>query len=1165
MIYPGLEIDDYVIEDELGRGGFGSVFLAKDKNEDIYVAIKFLHPKILRSEENKQAFINEMINQARVSLNPNIVQVIRCVRYTDKQGEHLGMVMEYVEGDPLDLFIQKYAPLPEFVACPIFIQVLNGIAYAHRHNMLHRDMKPGNILINEDGVVKIMDFGLSKVLKGISAASESARAASLNYVAPERLEKGRIDIRTDLYSLGATFYEVLTGKPPYEIEFGDWKEATLKHKSGEYKSIQEFYPNHSDELNRVINKALNPDPYQRYEDCEEMLNEIKKIWSSIEVPSNIKSQIKKIIDATKRVTETEIRDKYAAGIPTFDRKPVDKEAERRKKLDRLKNEIIFLFDSGEYSESLKYADEYLELDAEDQEIDYLKEKILRINEILVKVDKARKNKYYFDLIDFNNEIFRINKNDANAKEEAVFLERAIDFLSRNILKKILNNKENYEGALDKLSKLINEAPPFYKNDLKAVQSELINEKKEKERKQRLEGLNKIILDELKRDDYKKALTFIKEAEKIIKTDEKRFYTEKKCLEAISIEENIQDIQKKKDYATSLELLKKLSEINPYSENIKERINIYQLFCDLTARLSPEKDPYKIFTIKKEFENSHSAKLPEDLVKEIKTIFSSKNNIIQKEKNKLLRQAGQYWEEKMLSPALASFQAVLSIEEDQNKIKQLDKKIKSIKSEIFKQKQKKFLKYFSITASVVLIFYILTGPVPRFIKIEKIKKNLKETALLIDQGNFEEAENKAQHILHLQSKLRKKEKMRTEIDEVFHRVYKKLIPHSDKNYEKNSLDRAIADAEKAISFAGFSSNLKEEAEKTVRELKYIKYYKLGEQFYRNQDYDHAIENFEVAKNNENKIQVRDILKNVIYDKHLTLGKTLYEEGKYDEGLRNFLIAQKQKDTNEILVLILETEFILSKNSGDFDKAFLKLIELNKAKGQSYFPFNLLHKISYTNSSGYPEIMLKGIKFVYIRGGEFEMGCFTQNCSDDTPLHKVSLGSFWISKTEITEAQYRGSGNKKPTRVSWSEAFNFAQRFGRSFDLKGNLPTEAQWEFVARNRGKKVIYPWGNDIDCNLANYRECGLELKNVGSYPANQFGIFDLSGNIREWCRDVYREEYYMNSPLQDPFNKSGSTWRVIRGGSYADNSIALKTFFRYSKSEKEKDDFTGFRIVLER
>ena len=301
MIYPGLKIGDYIIEDELGRGGFGSVYLARDERSGQNVAVKFLHPKSLKSDAAQQAFVDEMINQARLSLTPNIVHVIRSIRYKDNQGEHPGMVMEYVDGDPLDLFIHRFGLLPEYLVIPILLQVLNGLEFAHRHNLLHRDIKPGNIIVGRNGLIKIMDFGLSKVVAGSTAASESARAASLNYVAPERLEKQSIDQRTDLYSVGATFYESLTGKPPYDIEAGNWADAKAKHRSGRFSGIREACDAHSVALDGIIRKALDPDPAKRFGNCREMMQRLLEIWIHAEVPPRSDPAFQQIVDVTRQV------------------------------------------------------------------------------------------------------------------------------------------------------------------------------------------------------------------------------------------------------------------------------------------------------------------------------------------------------------------------------------------------------------------------------------------------------------------------------------------------------------------------------------------------------------------------------------------------------------------------------------------------------------------------------------------------------------------------------------------------------------------------------------------------------------------------------------------------------------------------------------------------
>ena len=301
MISQGLKVSGYVIEDELGRGGFGSVYLAIDEASGQQVAIKFLHPKSMRSETAQQTFIDEMINQARLSLNPNIVHIIRSIRYTEKQGQHLGMVMEYVDGEPLDMIIHRFSLLPASAAVPVFLQVLNGLSYAHDQNMLHRDLKPGNIMVGKDGLVKIMDFGLSKLVQGSTAASESARAASLNYVAPERLAKHHVDQRSDIYSLGATLYEALTGVPPYEIEPGNWQMASEKHNSGMFADIRKHYEYHPAELALLVKKSLDPDPAKRFATAREMLQALQQVPIESHKASTLPMELAAVTDTAGKL------------------------------------------------------------------------------------------------------------------------------------------------------------------------------------------------------------------------------------------------------------------------------------------------------------------------------------------------------------------------------------------------------------------------------------------------------------------------------------------------------------------------------------------------------------------------------------------------------------------------------------------------------------------------------------------------------------------------------------------------------------------------------------------------------------------------------------------------------------------------------------------------
>ena len=285
-----------------------------------------------------------------------------------------------------------------------------------------------------------------------------------------------------------------------------------------------------------------------------------------------------------------------------------------------------------------------------------------------------------------------------------------------------------------------------------------------------------------------------------------------------------------------------------------------------------------------------------------------------------------------------------------------------------------------------------------------------------------------------------------------------------------------------------------------------------------------------------------------------------------------LSQQWIDKSESIIKLTK-QFRTAKESRESGKALTTLIKLKQFYHESGEPYPLLHQVAYTNSSGYLEVNLGRVGFVFVDGGKFEIGCFDRidYYTRNAPVSTKVLSSFWISKTEITNGIYEGNRSKIPVNyISWPEASRFAGNFGRKYGLHSDLPTEAQWEYAARNGGEKIPYPWGKGIDCSRANYWYCGLTLKPVGSYPPNKLGLYDLAGNVWEWCRDIYHEKAYLITDLKNPFYAvenmagGGRTSRVIRGGSYADVPLFLRTYMRYFRNEAERDADTGFRVVIE-
>ncbi len=227
----------------------------------------------------------------------------------------------------------------------------------------------------------------------------------------------------------------------------------------------------------------------------------------------------------------------------------------------------------------------------------------------------------------------------------------------------------------------------------------------------------------------------------------------------------------------------------------------------------------------------------------------------------------------------------------------------------------------------------------------------------------------------------------------------------------------------------------------------------------------------------------------------------------------------------------------------------------------------------NASG-----IGGIEFVGLSGGEFSMGRVSgDGDADERPVHKVVLSPFLMSKYEITlkqfkefivdtayEAQgkWKGDGDSYPVvNVTWEDANAYCTWFGRKYGVDSRLPTEAEWEYAARGGLVGKMYPTGDSISKLDANYDSSG--TKKVGSYPPNGYGLYDMDGNVWEWCWDWYGKSYYGDSPKKNPMGPGSGSSRVIRGGSWYYGAGYLRSAFRISYSPGISIDYLGFRLVV--
>jgi serine/threonine protein kinase len=264
----GKTILNYKILSLIGSGGMGSVYLAQHTQVDRKVAIKVLLPQFLENEEIKQRFKNEASTLAHLH-HPKIVGLFDY--FEDDSGMYL--VMEYVEGKQLDDVIRyETGPMPEEKALNIITQILQAFSYAHHAGIVHRDIKPANILVTRDHSVKILDFGIARIVGdgNHNLTKTGTQIGTIFYMSPEQVQGKKADFRSDIYSLGVTFYQILTGLNPYEGLTTEY-EVYSKIVKEDLPSPQDIYPGVPIYLSDILAKALHKNPDYRFQTCEDFL------------------------------------------------------------------------------------------------------------------------------------------------------------------------------------------------------------------------------------------------------------------------------------------------------------------------------------------------------------------------------------------------------------------------------------------------------------------------------------------------------------------------------------------------------------------------------------------------------------------------------------------------------------------------------------------------------------------------------------------------------------------------------------------------------------------------------------------------------------------------------------------------------------------------------
>lgn len=277
------KIGRYSVTQPLGQGGMGTVYLAKDPFIGRDVAIKSTRYSQYNGRKDLKRFHRSFFNEARAAgklLHPHIVSVFDA--FTENDVCHL--VMEYVEGVTLQEYCREKGLLPFDEVVRIIFQCAKALEYAHSQGVIHRDIKPGNILLSVNGEVKISDFGIARIEDDASKTHSNHLSGSLFYTSPEEIRGEAVTGQSDLFSLGIVMYELLSGRKPFEAETN--VAVLFKILNEEPRSLKDLQHKIPESLERILTCALQKDPKQRYARCLDLASDLNNSFEQLRSSSH---------------------------------------------------------------------------------------------------------------------------------------------------------------------------------------------------------------------------------------------------------------------------------------------------------------------------------------------------------------------------------------------------------------------------------------------------------------------------------------------------------------------------------------------------------------------------------------------------------------------------------------------------------------------------------------------------------------------------------------------------------------------------------------------------------------------------------------------------------------------------------------------------------------
>ncbi|MDR1067194.1 MAG: Stk1 family PASTA domain-containing Ser/Thr kinase [Clostridiales bacterium] len=342
ILNPGAVVASrYEIIEKIGSGGMANVYRAKDSKLDRFVSFKVMREEFVNDDEFRARFKTEARSAASLS-NHNIVSV-----YDVGQEKNIHyIVMEYINGVTLKDLIERRAPFENDEILGVATQIAVALAHAHANGIIHRDIKPQNILVTTTGAIKVTDFGIARAATGVTMATNGGAMGSVHYFSPEQARGGYIDFKSDIYSLGIVMYEMATGVLPFNSETP--VSVALMHINDEFPEIKPYNENISESIDKIIRKCTEKQSAKRYQSTEELVNDLKRALTNssgnfVKSPEDFDSPtIRMSAEDIDEIRKGGVIDDFSDDYGDDDEYAVDKSSERKVIIAAIATSVVII-------------------------------------------------------------------------------------------------------------------------------------------------------------------------------------------------------------------------------------------------------------------------------------------------------------------------------------------------------------------------------------------------------------------------------------------------------------------------------------------------------------------------------------------------------------------------------------------------------------------------------------------------------------------------------------------------------------------------------------------------------------------------------------------------------------------------------------------------------